>query len=240
LLLGALACTPSSPPDASGDAAPTVMLGSGRPVAPVSAAATTELPDKEPPFAPCAAQMFDHQPGQHGLFGFEDSAGKHGFRGADGKQVIAPRFRFAYPFSPEGVAAVVDDDGPAFIDTAGRVLGRAFIYDNGPDYFTEGRARIVRDARVGFIDRRGRVVIEPRYAYAGAFCHERAAVCDGCRLAAGEHGEWEGGRWGFIDRHGRLVVPMKYDAVTPYADGRAEVVLKGKRLVIDKAGKPAR
>jgi hypothetical protein len=232
------ACTPvSPPPEAATNRAPVVALGSASAAAPTSAAATTKLPDKLPPYTPCVAEMFDHKPGNHGLTAFEDQGGLYGFRDGDGKAVIAPRFRFAYPFSPAGLAAVVDDNGPAFIDPSGQVLARAFPYDNGPDYFTEGLARIVGDEKVGFIAPNGRIVIEPRFHYASAFCHGRAAVCDQCQRGSGDHGPMEGGPWGFIDRQGRLAVPMKFDSVRPFEGDQTQAVLDGKPVVIDKHGK---
>ncbi|MBW2456335.1 MAG: WG repeat-containing protein [Deltaproteobacteria bacterium] len=238
LLVAAAACTPSPGPPrpAAQDPPPVVSLGSGVALAPVSAAATTPLPKKPPPYAPCVAKMFDHPPGHQGLFAFENPAGLNGYRDADWNVVIPPRYRFAYSFSPEGVAAVYDDDGPAFIDPSGKLLARAFLYDNGPDYFTEGLARVVQDGKVGFINPHGQITIEPRFAYASAFCHGRAAVCNQCRRGNAPHGVMEGGPWGFIDRQGRIVVPMKFDKVSPFDDNRAEAVLDGKPVTIDPQG----
>jgi hypothetical protein len=42
---------------------------------------------------------------------------------------------------------VVDDDGWAYIDTAGRAVIRPLVVDNGPDYFREGVARFRRNAK---------------------------------------------------------------------------------------------
>lgn len=181
--------------------------------------------------------MFDAKPGSRGLSTFEDPTGLIGFRDAKGGVAISPRFRFAYQFSPEGVAAVIDDDGAAFIDVHGTVLARAFLYDNGPDYFTEGLARVVQNDKVGFVSRRGRIVIEPRFRYASAFCHGRAAVCEGCQPDHSEPAFMQGGRWGFIDRRGRLVVPMKFDEVQPFEGDHAEAVLAGKKVLIDPQGR---
>ena len=45
----------------------------------------------------------------------------------------------------------------------------AFLMDNGPDYFSEGMARILKAGRFGFIDEKGRVVIEAIYDFAAPF-----------------------------------------------------------------------
>jgi hypothetical protein len=180
----------------------------------------------------------DHQPGAHDRYRFEAADGRHGFRDQSGKVVIPPRFRFAYEFSPDGVASVVEEKRFAFIDVTGRVIAQAYPYDNGPDYFVEGRARILRRDKVGFIDRAGKIVVDPRWEYAASFCEGRAAVCKGCRVVI-KNGEKElgGGKWGYIDLDGKLVVPTELDAAEPFQDGEAIVVRGNRRERIDRSGK---
>jgi len=85
-------------------------------------------------------------------------------------------------------------------------------YDNGPDDFVEGRARTQVDGRIGYIDRKLRVVIPPRYDWGFPFEHGRAVVCIGCEQKArgGEHWIVEGGMWGAVDRNGREIVSLRY------------------------------
>ena len=145
----------------------------------------------------CEPRMFADTAGNHDRFRFEAEDGRVGYRDAAGDAVIAPRFAFAYEFSAEGIAAVVDDDGFAFIDINGDVLARAFAFDNGPDYFQEGRARIVDGEKVGFIATDGSIVVAPQFEHASAFCEGLAVVCQGCRIVPdGEHSRVEGGTWG--------------------------------------------
>ena len=196
-------------------------------------------PDPDAGAGACEPEMaMGHQPGAHDRYRFEAADGRHGFKDKSGKVAIEPRFRFAYEFSPDGVAAVVEDKRFAFIDVTGRVIAEAFPYDNGPDYFVEGRARILRHARVGFIDRAGKIAIEPRWEWAASFCEGRAAVCRGCRVRV-KNGEKElaGGKWGYIDLDGKVVIPTELDAAEPFQDGEA-VVMRGKRRErIDRSGK---
>jgi hypothetical protein len=187
----------------------------------------------------CEPEMaMDHQPGAHDRFHFEAADGRHGFKDRSGKVVIEPRFRFAYEFSPEGVAPVVEEKRFAFIDVTGHVIAEAYPYDNGPDYFVEGRARILRHGKIGFIDRAGKIVIEPRWEYATSFCEGRAAVCKGCRVRV-RHGEKElgGGKWGYIDLEGKVVVPPELDLAEPFQGGEAIVVRGTRRERIDRSGK---
>jgi hypothetical protein len=148
------------------------------------------------------------KPGNHDRFAFQDPASKkYGFRDKAGKVAIAATFLHAYEFSPHGVAGVVVDGKQGspfqFIDPTGKVLARAFAFDNGPDYWQEGMARIVDDAkRVGFIDERGTIAIAPKFISAAAFCHGKAEV------------ELDGETF-FIDKRGNKTTPPVPDKEPP-------------------------
>lgn len=66
----------------------------------------------------------------------------------------------------------------------------------------------------GYIDVRGKSVIEPRFVHARAFHDGRAAVARATK---------KGPKWGYIDAAGTAILPMKYDGVTDYADGLASI-----------------
>jgi len=141
-----------------------------------------------------------HPPGYHDRYTFEDPAsGKTGYRDKAGVVVIAARFDHAYEFSPGGVAGVVDTTSPSgpllFIAPDGSTIARAFAFDNGPDYFQEGLARIVDDRRrVGFLDSTGKIAIPPRFTHASPMCHGKSKVED-------DTGSY------FIDRRGQRTTP---------------------------------
>jgi hypothetical protein len=153
---------------------------------------------------------------------FEEN-GRWGYRDARGV-VIAPRFVVANEFSAEGIAAAADETGWVFIDTQGRRLFRPFLVDNGPDPFHDNLARFVEAGKVGFFNRRGQVVIRPRYDFVAPFSEGLAAFCVGCREARqGEHSVRTGGKWGFIDSVGTTVIPAQFDEVRQFEEGRANV-----------------
>lgn len=162
-----------------------------------------------------------------------------GYRDRHGVIVIPMQYSLAEEFSKEGIAAVLDKQGWAYIDRTGKVLVRPFIFDNGPDEFRGGRARMVERGKVGFFDKFGRVVIKPRFDFAGYFADGLAAVCTGCRSekADAEHSITVGGRWGYIDRTGRLVIPLNYESGGDFARGKADVKMNGKWYEIDRRGK---
>lgn len=144
----------------------------------------------------CASTVEDSGPGNHDRFAFETNDGLWGYRDSKGKVVIAPRLRFAYQFKPGGIAAAVDGDSTfVFIDTSGKVIAKAYAFDNGPDYFQEGHARIVDDnKKIGFINDRGQITIAPRFDAAESFCGGKAKVR-------------EGGTELFIDKRGQPASP---------------------------------
>lgn len=169
---------------------------------------------------------------------FEGEDGGWGYRDAAGNVVIAPTLFVAGAFTAEGTAGVIAQDGAWFIDRSGRRLAAAMMFDNGPDYFVQGLARIVEGGKHGFIDRAGTIVIAPQFDGAGSFCEGRAPVCMGCRpVQRGEHTELVGGQWGFIDRTGRPVIPIVYDEVWAFTDGAATVTKAGQRTRVDHDGR---
>lgn len=163
--------------------------------------------------------------------------GRWGYRDVRGGIAIPPRFDLANPFSPEGIAAVVDEKGWAYIDIKGKLVIRPFVFDNGPDYFSEGLARFTSGGKFGFFDRHGKVVIPPGFDFAAPFSDGLAAVCVGCKeVFQGEHSFRKGGRWGFTDRSGSLVIPARFDEVRQFEKGKARVRLGERWQYIDKAG----
>jgi hypothetical protein len=64
------------------------------------------------------------------LFSFEEND-RWGYKNASGQVVIKPHFAMADDFLPEGIGAVLDDHGWAYIDKKGHVVIRPFVFDNG-------------------------------------------------------------------------------------------------------------
>jgi len=178
----------------------------------------------EPPDPPARLTAFV----QGGLWGYRD---------ARGEVVIEPRYRLAQDFSPQGIAAVVDERGWCYIDGKGDKLIRPHIYDNGPDDFREGLARFRAAGRFGYFDETGRVRIKPQFAFALPFHEGLAAVCLGCQERGdGEHREITGGKWGYIDHGGETAIAPRFDAATPFEGGRARVMVDGSWITIDRNG----
>ena len=138
---------------------------------------------------PCSSKIQDDRPGNVDRFSFTtDTADGSfvGFKDGKGNVVIEPIFGFAYEFSKEGVSAAVirpsatnTEARAVFIDPSGKEIAQALFFDNGPDYFQSGYARIVNaDGLVGFMSETGKIAITPQFDEAQGFCNGVALVRD--------------------------------------------------------------
>jgi hypothetical protein len=90
--------------------------------------------------------------------------------------------------------------------------------------------RFVRNDKLGYIDRSGKIIIEPKFEEAENFSEGLATV---------KIGE----KFGYIDRTGKITIKPKFDGAENFSEGLATVAIDSKYGCIDKAGKlviPAR
>jgi hypothetical protein len=173
---------------------------------------------------------------------FEGDGGLVGFKDARGNVVVPPRFLAADSFTADGLAGVRIDGahGWTYIDRSGRVLvPETVTTDPLPDPFVEGLARFIDGGKVGFFDRRGRIVVPARYDYAFPMEHGLGVFCLGCeKRFEGEIYFLVGGRWGLVDRRGVEVVPPIYDEILANGDGSGFRARSGAAVVrLDRHGK---
>jgi hypothetical protein len=91
--------------------------------------------------------------------------------------------------------------------------------------FSEGLGQMILGGRTGYIDRAGKVVIQPRFEGANQFLEGLAGV----RI---------NGKWGFVDRRGIAVIKPQFEAAGEFTRGVAEVLLaKGEHVFINSSGK---
>jgi len=132
---------------------------------------------------------------------------------SSGQRWVKAKHLRALSFDRHGITAVwiKGFKGFYYVRRDGHMVP-VITYDNAPDSFVEGRARTQVDGKIGYIDRRLRVVIPPRYDWGFPFEHGKAVVCSGCapKPDGGEHGPVEGGMWGTVDPNGREIVPLQY------------------------------
>jgi hypothetical protein len=129
--------------------------------------------------------------------------------GDDDEFTIRPDI-FPSDSPPESVHAILVGREILFALPSGKTA-RTLLFDNGPDYFREGLARTVRDAKVGFVDEHLEVVIPRIWDFAFPFEGGVSRVCLDCSRVLrphSEHAEVHGGTWGYIDHSGQVVVPV--------------------------------
>jgi hypothetical protein len=96
--------------------------------------------------------------------------------------------------------------------------------------FSEGLAPVLSFNKLGFIDRAGKLVVEPLFRETSGFSEGLAAV-----KIIGSDGRYV---WGYIDRAGRFAVAPRFREAHPFAGGLARVATdEGKKQLIDRTGK---
>lgn len=146
--------------------------------------------------------------------------------GTDGKVAVSGDWLRADPFA-EGKAYVErTDGGPRFIDKEGKTLFEVKVVQHAMRPFSEGMAAFQgQEARWGFIDATGKVVIGPIYEAVGDF-HDGRATFD------------NGGLMGFLDKEGKPAIEGKKWRLDDFVGGLARFRHPDRSWgYIDTAGK---
>jgi|GEM_PF-2762383 len=128
-----------------------------------------------------------------------------------------------------------------YIDRTGKVvIPPVHSQEASPQFYFDGAVRIADSlgalgfsagltpvrigAGYGFISETGKVVIQPRFEYAGPFSEGFACI----RIDQ---------KYGYIDKAGRVVISPQFQDAAGFSDGLAAVVLGGKYGYSDTAGR---
>lgn len=147
-----------------------------------------------------------------------------------GEFVIKPQFGRLSGLFSEGLAAVELGRRWGFISTNGAfVIGPQSEW-NLPGQFSGGLARVyAAGGRSFFIDKTGAVAIPPHLHRSYIYPFSEG-------LAPFSIREREDARWGYIDTNGNVALEAKFDSVDKFKNGKAKVIVGGKRGVIDRTG----
>jgi hypothetical protein len=153
----------------------------------------------------------------------------YGFLNMKGEVAIEAKYMHATTFN-DGLAWVVENGGaPKAINRKGEEV---FSLPEAETVlmFTEGLAAFSKkdgdgNPRFGYVDKKGKVVIEPLYAMALPFSNGLAAVSTG-------------DKYGYINRKGEMVIPEQFGYAAFFTDGGLAVagMSEDKQGVIDKKG----
>jgi len=109
---------------------------------------------------------------------------------------IYNKLNLAYLYSSEGIF---------YFQQNGKIM-RTVMYDNGPDYFSDGLVRTIRDNKYGFMNEKLDIIVERKFDFAFPFKNGKAKVCMGCvKVYDGEHSTYEGGTFYFINKFGQKI-----------------------------------
>lgn len=180
---------------------------------------------------------------------------QYGYVNKKGEIVIAAQFDEAGDFE-KGYALVKKDGKSFYINTEGKVFtdtpqelipdfsikhadNKYFIADkagkrvvdlnyDSVDDFYEGRAAVVKNKKMGYIDTSGKEIIPCIYEefieHSPRFSEGLAPV----QLKTNAKGDDRDYKQGFIDKEGNIVVPVEYDHVGTFGDGAVLVYYKSK------------
>ena len=136
--------------------------------------------------------------------------------------------------------AIVFDHGWFGIDRTGQVVLAPFIFDNGPDYVTEGLFRFEEDGKMGFADLDGTKVIPAVYGFATPFSDGLSEYTKGGHKQydkGGEHWTWTGGyEHGYVNRAGQefeKVNPAKHQQREAWTKDGKHVLLNGNGMIVE-------
>jgi hypothetical protein len=129
-------------------------------------------------------------------------SGKYGFINKSGEFFIKPQYNRAKNFIPSGYAKVLTDAGWHIINKKGENLDD--IYNKSVvGHFYEGLALFLKDGNLGFIDNKGRIVIEPKFKRASGFSNGHCLI----ETNSGN------GLKGIIDKNGDYIIQPKYKSI---------------------------
>jgi hypothetical protein len=159
----------------------------------------------------------------------------YGLKDNDGKVMVPPTYSAIDDFS-EGLAAVTVGEEYGYIDQRGVVvipvqfsaasvfLERGFSEGMAPVFYPKAsrsdkkEGGLLPDGTYGYIDRTGKVVINPVFNFAHAFSQGLASVDvpeKGC---------------GYIEKKGSFIVPPDFLFCNSFSDGMAMVTLRGEKF----------
>lgn len=151
---------------------------------------------------------------------------KCGFIDETGKVVIKPQFQvqFIAPSFRNGVAVLGDLGVPSgIINKSGKYLFKnvEFIEPS----LSSNLIRFKLNAKNGYVNTKGEVIIEPQFNNSNEFSEGLAAFRMGLQ-----------DKWGFIDETGKVVIQPKFDYAYGFRNGLAAVEVNNKWGFTDKTG----
>jgi glucan-binding YG repeat protein len=113
------------------------------------------------------------------------------------------------------------------------------VYTRGPQRFyrVQGLAAVKFDNdKWGYVDKTGKVVINPQFDLASSFEEGLAAVNTGYAMGNANYPRLNG-KWGYLDKTGKYAINPQFEEGMPFQDGLAAVKVGGKWGYVNKTGR---
>ena len=138
----------------------------------------------------------------------DEGPDEYGYVSPDGKSVVQMgKYSMIFTDTLRNFGIVMTFDGELMaIDKKGKELYEVYMYDNGPDYISDGLFRMIKDGKIGYADETGKIVIEPQFTCTNPFENGKAKVAVECELVKdGEYTRMESDSWFYINTKGEKV-----------------------------------
>jgi len=139
---------------------------------------------------------------------FDEMGVESGYVNMAGDTVIPiGKYHHCYTDTLRTFAIVLKKEGGfVAVDQNDAELFEIFGYDNGPDYIAEGLFRIIKNGKIGYANKEGKIIIKPQFDCAFPFKNGKAKVSNDCAtVLEGEYSSWESEKWFYIDKTGKRI-----------------------------------
>ena len=166
-----------------------------------------------------------------GLIKIEEN-GKFGFINTKGEVVIKPKYAASDIFDVDGLCSVAIEKDPntwlyGFIDTLGNEVVPCIYNQQGGSGYSDGLARMrFSNGKIGYINTKGDVIIQPKYATTNSYGEGFYPVAFGPNRT----------KWGLVNAKNETVITGKYDDFKVVYKGVAEVEMNAKKGYVKTDG----